>query len=452
MRRIREALRTLIPAVVIAAAVYFAADSFIARVWPEPDLQQETEESTEEETRPVEGKSGAEENDPEETQEEERQETVNSPGISGEAAEAETEESPEEAAEAETDGSPEDAAGAEGGYACSRLETEDRFLYRELYETVTGFAQETSLSVQDADRIERVFACVLADHPEIFYVDGYTLTTRTLGGDVQDVAFRAEYTFTQQQARERLLRVEEAADAVLSAVSEDMDDYEKLKLLYEAVVSGTEYDLQAPENQTICSVFLYGRSVCQGYAKAFQYLCLRAGIPAVLVTGTAGDGSPHAWTAVCCSGKWYYVDPAWGDVSYQMENPEEDGMGKGGTEDSGPAEQVDYNYFLVTTAQISLTHTADDTFPLPECVSMRDNYYVREGLYFTQADMEQAAEAFEAAQREERGSVTLKCADEAVYEALYEKLLTQQEVFRFLSDDTVSYAASQDQLTLTFFL
>ncbi len=132
----------------------------------------------------------------------------------------------------------------------------------------------------------------MADHPEIFYVDGYTLTTHALGEDIQDVSFQAEYTFTRQQAQERLLRVEEKADAVLSTLTEDMDDYEKLKTLYESIVTGTEYDLQAPEDQTICSVFLYGKSVCQGYAKAFQYLCQRAGIPAVLVTGTVEDGSP----------------------------------------------------------------------------------------------------------------------------------------------------------------
>ena len=332
------------------------------------------------------------------------------------------------------------------------LGEEDALLYRELYEAVTGYVTDASLSVQDADRIERVFACVMADHPEIFYVDGYTLTTHALGEDIQDVSFQAEYTFTRQQAQERLLRVEEKADAVLSTFTKDMDDYEKLKALYESVVSGTEYDLQAPENQTICSVFLYGKSVCQGYAKAFQYLCQKAGIPAVLVTGTVEDGTPHAWTAVCCSGEWYYADPSWGDVSYQTEGAKEDGAEESGSDPDGRREQVDYDFFLVTTEQISRTHTADVPFPLPECVSLTDNYYVREGLYFTRADMEQVAKAFETAAQEERGSVTLKCADETVYEALYERLLTQQEIFQYLPGDSVSFAASQERLTLTFFV
>ena len=69
-------------------------------------------------------------------------------------------------------------------------------------------------------------------------------------------------------------------------------------------------------------------------------------------------------------------DSAWGDVSYQTEEAGEDGSEESGTEAGERREQVDYDFFLVTTEQISRTHTADPVFPLPECVSLTDNYYV----------------------------------------------------------------------------
>ena len=239
-------------------------------------------------------------------------------------------------------------------YAFSQLSQEDRLLYEELFSAITGFEEKAVLSVQDADRIERVFTCVLADHPEIFYVDGYTLTTRTLGEEILEVDFQAEYTLSRQETEERTTLVKKAADDILSALTDGMDDYEKLKLLYDRIVTGTEYDRNAPENQTICSVFLYGRSVCQGYAKAFQYLCQRAGIHAVLVTGTVEGGEAHAWTGVRCSGSWYYADPAWGDVDYQADGAQEEtgGAAEGSgaekaAERSGTREIVDYGYFLV---------------------------------------------------------------------------------------------------------
>lgn len=413
MGKLREALKTLLFAAATAAVVYFTADILLERVLPGPQAEQKA--------------AAVEESVPE---------TAVSPETdtaSGSGEEAVSE----------------NASFPETGYAYSVLEEEDRKLYEELYMAVTDFSPSASLSVQDPDRIERIFACMLADHPEIFYVDGYTLTTRSLGAEIQGVSFQAEYTFSQQQVQERQLSVEKAADETLSAVTEDMDDYEKLKLLYESVAEDTEYDLEAPENQTICSVFLYGRSVCQGYAKAFEYLCLRAGIPAVLVTGTVEDGTPHAWTAVRCNGEWYYADPAWGDVVYQTGDAQE---AENGEETAARMEQVDYDYFLVTTEQISATHKADDIFPLPECTCMTDNYYVREGLYFTRADIGQAAEALAAAGQEGRRSVTLKCADRDVYEALYESLITRQEIFQYLQADAVSFAASEERLSLTFFL
>ena len=57
---------------------------------------------------------------------------------------------------------------------------------------------------------------------------------------------------------------------------------------------------------------------------------------------------------------------------------------------------------------------------------------MREGLYFTDADLEQAGLALETAVREGRESVTFKCADREAYEELYQELLTEQKIFQYL--------------------
>ena len=435
MRKLRNAFATLLVTAAAAALAYLAGDALLSRGRTLPPGQTRTVES---------GPVSDEESLPAPAPEAGRDETGTAvPGL-------ETTHAPK-AGRGETDAVSAVSAVFSGGlssdgfadrsaassYAFSQLSQEDRLLYEELLSAITGFEEKAVLSVQDADRIERVFTCVLADHPEIFYVDGYTLVTRTLGEEVLEVAFQAEYTFSRQGAEERTALVKKAADDILSALTDEMDDYEKLKLLYDRIVTGTEYDRNAPENQTVCSVFLYGRSVCQGYAKAFQYLCQRIGIPAVLVTGTVEGGGAHAWTAVRCSGSWYYADPAWGDVDYQP---------------GGARESVDYGYFLVPSRELFRTHTPEACFPLPECSDMADNYYVREGLYFTDADLEQAGQALETAMREGRESVTFKCAGREIYEKLYEELLTEQRIFQYLQGGAVSYAASEEQLALTFFL
>ena len=115
--------------------------------------------------------------------------------------------------------------------------------------------------------------------------------------------------------REREEGIERYSRQALEGIHTGMDDYQKIKYIYDYMIEHTDYRLDAPENQTICSVFLYGESVCQGYAKAFQFLCGRMGIPAVLVTGRVKNGEPHAWDMVLADGEWYYVAPTWGTTT-----------------------------------------------------------------------------------------------------------------------------------------
>ena len=175
----------------------------------------------------------------------------------------------------------------ETGYAYSLLDEEEKSLYLQMLQSITGFSQETELTTLKPELLEPVFNSVLADHPEIFYVDGYTYTKHTLGEEIHKITFTARYTLTQAEAEQRKKGIEAYIETALSGIHSGMDDYQKIKYIYDYMIEHTDYRLDSPENQTVCSVFLYGESVCQGYAKAFQLLCSRVGIPAVLVTGEA---------------------------------------------------------------------------------------------------------------------------------------------------------------------
>ena len=182
-------------------------------------------------------------------------------------------------------------------YGYSQLSGDEEQLYREILNSLISYQEETELSVKDPEMVERVFRYVMADHPEIFYADGYEVTTYRLGTELRRITFTGTWTLESDEVLSRRAQLEAAAALWLEGLPDGTDDFEKAKYIYDALILRTEYEQGSADSQTICSVLLNQRSVCQGYAKTFQYLCQLAGIPAMLVTGDV-NGEGHAWNIV----------------------------------------------------------------------------------------------------------------------------------------------------------
>lgn len=336
---------------------------------------------------------------------------------------------------------------SEDGYAYGKLSAQRQELYLEIRDALVQFEEEVRLSSSDKEEISEVFQCVLNDHPEIFYVEGYTYTEYTLGDILKKITFTGSYRYDQEEIREKQRLIDNYVNQCLSGMPENADDYTKVKYIYEYLIHHTEYDAAVGDNQNICSVFVEGRSVCQGYAKATQYLLNKADVFSTLVLGRVIGGEGHAWNLVRIDGQYYYVDTTWGDASYQAVGAAAD----------YPAEKIptiNYDYLCVSTEQISLTHTLDNVVELPECDSMAANYYVREGFFFTEWNEEQAAEIFQKEYEKGSAYVTLKCADAEVYRQMQDALIERQEVFRYLDcpDGVVSYSDNEKQYSMSFWL
>ena len=298
----------------------------------------------------------------------------------------------------------------------------------------------------DEQDIDKVFQCVLIDHPEIFYTTGYTYTKYSRGEKTVGIDFAGTYDQTKEEAVARAEAIRSVTAEWLSGMEEAASEYDKVKAVYEAVIFSTNYDLSAADNQNIASVFLGGASVCQGYAKATQYLLNHLGVMCTLVQGTVDTGEAHAWNLVQVDGDYYYVDTTWGDASYRMEN--------GSEQRSLP--EINYDYLCVTTEDLLRTHRIEAVIPMPECTATEANYYVREGSYFTSYDHEQMQAVFDRAIEGGRTEVTIKCADELCYQEICHALIDEQEIFSYMqiqgNSNTVTYAQNGKQLSLTFWV
>ncbi len=342
-----------------------------------------------------------------------------------------------------------------GSYAYDNLNEAEQLWYRDMERILGGFKEQEELSKEgfeaglDEGNVDRIFQCVLSDHPELFYVEGYSYTKYTRGDKLVSIEFSGTYNMDVDMAEKRREEIEAAAAQILAGIDSGASEYDKVKYVYDTIIRNTDYDMSAPDNQNIYSVFVHHFSVCQGYAKAVQYLLNRLGVECMLVLGTVETGEGHAWNLVKVDGEYYYLDATWGDVSYQMED-----ITPTLESDQIPMPEINYDYLNVTTEEILRTHSIKGEIPMPLCTATEANYYVREGALFDSYDRDRIAALFLRTEETGREDVTVKCADIACYEEILNALIEEQEIFDYLEEgeDKIAYAQNEKQLSLTFWV
>lgn len=320
-----------------------------------------------------------------------------------------------------------------------------KVVYGEVYDSIMT-RQESEVSTLLTDNLDIAFQCVLNDFPEIFYVSGYHYTEHTRATETVRLVFSPDFELSEEEVEETRKSIDAYVECCLAGMTPGMSEYEQVKYVYDYIINHTEYDLNAPDNQNVCSVFIGHKSVCQGYAEATQYLLQRLGFTISIVNGYVENGSRHAWNIIMVEGNYYYLDTTWGDVDYQSAEGEKTGISK-------EVMPINYDYFLITTKELEETHQIHNPVPLPACVATKNSYYQKEGLYFESVDKEKLAAVFEEARKKGETAITIKCSDAAVYESMRSYLLDEQGIFQFTTNkDSVTYYDSSQMRTLCFWL
>lgn len=330
----------------------------------------------------------------------------------------------------------------QGLYAFDNLSAGQRQLYAEILITIRNFAINIPMCGTNEKELEKVVSCVFLDHPELFYSEGYSYEKHMFAGTIQKITLSPNYIFSEDEVEMNQKMIDQYVEECKKGLPENAGDYEKVRYVYEFIILNTEYNLEAPDNQNVCSVFLGRESVCLGYAKAVQYLLYEMGVEASVITGSVVTGESHAWNLVKVNGQYYYVDATWGDASYTNE-----------AEVTGALATINYDYLCITTQDLLKTHIIDNPISVPNCMVQIDNYYVKEGLYFSDMDTLRLQRIFENARENNQDCVSIRCADQKLYSSFQTDLLDNQHIFQYLGGTTTLAYTTNDKLyTYTFML
>lgn len=310
-------------------------------------------------------------------------------------------------------------------YVRNQLSEEHKALYDSLYLDLLNM-QPTIIMKVDTSLVSDLFDFVLAEHPELYYINGYTYYEYA-----NYVSVEPNYTMTRNHRAECQKQIDEQCNAWLAQIPIDADDYTKVKMLYEILIMNVDYNVNASDNQNIISVFLNKNTVCNGYASALVYMCQKLGIECTKLTGY-GAGELHAWNLVKEDGNYYLVDVTWGNTLYNSVLSEK---------------YVNYAYLNVTNKFLDKSHELISNFDVPVCFTIDNNYFYRENLLFD--SVEESKNAFYNLTYD--SIVSVRYADEQSYNDAIVELMsdgTIYECFDWNGNVDVRYFKDDDNFVL----
>ncbi len=210
------------------------------------------------------------------------------------------------------------------------LEAEMQQIYSQIYANAMSLTPSfTPVATVSVSQLKTVFEAVYNDHPELFWLDtGYSCKYLRSGRCAEITLKFNETADALEQAR---LAFQGAAGNIVAQARGLGSQAEMERYVHDALMGLVEYDVAAPMNQSAYSALVGGRSVCAGYARAFQYIMQELGVPCYYCTGYAGED--HAWNIVKIDGVYRNVDVTWDDT-----------------------EEPTYNYFNKTDRELAATH------------------------------------------------------------------------------------------------
>lgn len=242
-------------------------------------------------------------------------------------------------------------------YAYNTLTSTQKKVYAALFKAAANHDEKADISALKAtgSDVEKAYWAFDYENPQFFWLSngyGYTYS----GSTVTSVTIK--YSRSKSEAEKLTPEFEAAAQKIIDKALAQDNLFDRVVTIHDAIIDMTDYKVSGPSYISEADgPLLHGIGLCEGYSKAFMYLCQAVGIECICVAGYAGEG--HMWNMLKLDGEWYNMDVTWDDPV---------GGSKG------------YQYFCLPTSKIKSDHSFNNPFTVPSATATKYTYSEAMGI------------------------------------------------------------------------
>lgn len=192
------------------------------------------------------------------------------------------------------------------------LNQNEKNIYNQIYDAIKKNEETVSINLNEYKIDESKFTTKIfkkiknvlsMDHPELINIS--TILISSIKNN--QITIKINYILKIEEYNNYIINIKNIINEIKEQ-TENMDDYNKIKFVYEWFYNNTTYK---PKKGTVtysaAECFINKECDNFGYAKAVQLTLQNLNINSILATGTI-DNKYHEWNIVKINNKYYYYD------------------------------------------------------------------------------------------------------------------------------------------------
>lgn len=192
-------------------------------------------------------------------------------------------------------------------YQYDELSSQAQKCYLDIRKAIIAHKNSTKISSRISEKTLIGIAALLREQ-DPFTFGGVNIEFNGVSTD--NAYARLTYSYAKDVDESAAKQTAKEADMVIAAFPQNAYDYTKFLAIHDHIAAVSEKDDSGAYSfsRTAYGALVNGKASSVGYAYAFQYISIKAGLVSIVVSGTDAEGKAHCWNKVKIGANWYNVD------------------------------------------------------------------------------------------------------------------------------------------------